>query len=386
MDWHKCRFLESYENLKPLVKRRFGRTPSTSIAREIVACLQQGRLFYEAAESSPLEIRPLQLFYGMIGFSKALIVAQRLLPLSTLVRSHGICEISEANTRIQDLRVKIGSDGTFQAVNDVVAPLTRLSYQDGFGNVYTLSFPSAMSQQLQTVTLSLRGILSRIANLQTLYRMTFAEDAAVTPYHISRVFDNHQAVRLQFDNYYEFTGRDSLRKIVSKLRERFPFLNDWALESARNSWDQCDLWFTNLAPGDIDEFSEQYSWCDHSQYQATNRTLDYFVPEQRLSPGVGYLHGGTFAVAPLGNAYLSEYTLHYLGLFLLSSLVRYRPYTWASAISKSNIDGQPPDDRALSLIEKFLELNGEFVPNFVIAILNPHEDFYFGGIQFGTTS
>jgi len=36
VDWHRCRFLESAENLKPLVKKRFGREPSSSIAREIV--------------------------------------------------------------------------------------------------------------------------------------------------------------------------------------------------------------------------------------------------------------------------------------------------------------------------------------------------------------
>ena len=77
-DWHKCKFLESVDNLKPLVKARFGREPSTTLAREIIACLLQGRLFYEAAVSSPLEIRPLQQFYGMIGFSKALIVSSQL--------------------------------------------------------------------------------------------------------------------------------------------------------------------------------------------------------------------------------------------------------------------------------------------------------------------
>jgi hypothetical protein len=87
MDWHRCKFLESCENLKPLIKRRFGREPNTSIAREIIACLQQGRLFYEAAERSPLEIAPLQLFYGMVGFSKALIIASGLRPLATLIES-----------------------------------------------------------------------------------------------------------------------------------------------------------------------------------------------------------------------------------------------------------------------------------------------------------
>ena len=127
-DWHKCRFLESSENLKPLVHARVGRTPSTSIAREIAACLQQGRQFYEAATSSPLEIRPLQLFYGMVGFAKALVVARRLSSLSTLRHAHGLSDISAANCRIAELRVKIGEAGTFQEFNDVVADLTRLCY------------------------------------------------------------------------------------------------------------------------------------------------------------------------------------------------------------------------------------------------------------------
>jgi hypothetical protein len=52
IDWHKCRFLESSENLKPLVKMRFGREPSSSLAREISAGLLQGRLEQLEGEGS----------------------------------------------------------------------------------------------------------------------------------------------------------------------------------------------------------------------------------------------------------------------------------------------------------------------------------------------
>src|SRR5216683_5982001 len=107
-----CRFLESTENLKPLVKIRFGREPSTSIAREIAACLQQGRLFYDAAASSPLEIRPLQLFYGMVGFSKALVLARRACSLSALRAAHGVKDASAGNSRISELRIKIKNAGS----------------------------------------------------------------------------------------------------------------------------------------------------------------------------------------------------------------------------------------------------------------------------------
>jgi hypothetical protein len=162
VDWHKCKFLESTENLKPLVKKRFGREPSSSIAREIVACLQQGRLFYEAAATSPLEIRPLQQFYGMVGFAKAVVVASRLNSLATLRPAHGLTDISAGNSRIEELKLKIERSGTFQEFNDVIAPLTRLGLVDVVNKSRSMYFPSATSEALQDIELSLRDILGRI--------------------------------------------------------------------------------------------------------------------------------------------------------------------------------------------------------------------------------
>lgn len=162
VDWHRCRCLESTENLKPLVKKRFGREPSSSIAREIVACLQQGRLFYEAAATSPLEIRPLQQFYGMVGFAKALIVASKLNSLATLRQTHGLKDISANNSRIAELKLKIDRSGTFQEFNDVVAPLTRLGLVDVVNKSRAVYFPSAKSDKLAGIEVSLREILRRI--------------------------------------------------------------------------------------------------------------------------------------------------------------------------------------------------------------------------------
>jgi hypothetical protein len=175
--WQKCKFLESGENLRPLVKMRFGREPSSSRAREISACLQQGRLFYEAAESSSLEIRPLQQFYGMVGFAKAMIIAQSLQSLSTLKASHGIRDIAAGNSRIENLRVQVDRAGTFQKFNDVVAPLTRLCYIDNATNNHIVSLPSTDSSKLCGVELSLREILSRVPELGSLYRTTFGDES-----------------------------------------------------------------------------------------------------------------------------------------------------------------------------------------------------------------
>ena len=54
---------------------------------------------------------------------------------------------------------------------------------------------------------------------------------------------------------------------------------------------------------------------------------------------------------------------HYIAwlLYLLSTLVRYRPLLWMHAISRSVIAEAPADDKMLSLIERFLSLNAAFV-------------------------
>ncbi|MCG2665311.1 YaaC family protein [Bradyrhizobium sp. GCM10023182] len=78
-DWNKIRFLESTSNLKAIVKQSTGRMPSTEIARDIAACLQQGRLFFDIAASAQLQVQPLQIYYGIVGFSKAIILARNLL-------------------------------------------------------------------------------------------------------------------------------------------------------------------------------------------------------------------------------------------------------------------------------------------------------------------
>jgi hypothetical protein len=103
-DWSKIRFLESTDNLKSIVHQSIGRTPSTTVARDIAACLQQGRIFFEIAANAPLQVKPLQIYYGMVGFAKAIILArQGLSSIATLAQSHGMSEISDQDARIEDM-------------------------------------------------------------------------------------------------------------------------------------------------------------------------------------------------------------------------------------------------------------------------------------------
>jgi hypothetical protein len=70
------KLLESATNVRGLLGNSMGRTPSASIAREIAVCIQQGRLFFEAAAVAPIQIMPLQIYYGVVAFAQAVIVAR----------------------------------------------------------------------------------------------------------------------------------------------------------------------------------------------------------------------------------------------------------------------------------------------------------------------
>jgi YaaC-like Protein len=377
-EWHQCRFLESSENLKPLVKRRFGREPSTSIAREIAACLQQGRLFYEAAGRSPLEIRPLQLFYGMVGFSKALVLASSGCSINTLRQSHGLKDISVNNPRIAELRVKLGNAGTFQNFNDVVAGLSRFCYIDIQSQRRAVYLPSAKSRELRGVQLSLREIISRIPGLESLYRMTFSEDAQTAYIGTSQQFPDERIFLVYFQEPELFTDITSLEQIVNRWRKKFPFLKLWRLDSATHRYGYSELVFRNSVVPE-NEFSPTNLQHHERSFVATNQGQEVSTPfplERGLGPLAGGYPGPTYAISPVGGHHISEFSFHYLGLFLLSTLVRYRPQTWMHAVSRSALSETPVDDRMLSLIERFLDLNSGTVPEMIVTILNPHEDLF----------
>jgi YaaC-like protein len=124
-DWSKIRFLESIENLKQIVHQSTGRTPSTTIARDIAACLQQGRIFFEIASEAPLQVKPLQIYYGIVGFAKAIILARRVRSISTIIQSHGLSDISQQDAKIEELSLQFNGSGLFAQFNDTVAELGR---------------------------------------------------------------------------------------------------------------------------------------------------------------------------------------------------------------------------------------------------------------------
>jgi hypothetical protein len=366
------KFLESASNLKPLIKKSLGREPSMKIAREIAICIQHGRLFYEAAASSPIEIKPLQMFYGMVNFAKALIIARNLKALERLPQTHGLRDISAQNSRLEALKVKIESRGTCQELNDAVSPLNRICYFEGTTTPASKAIPASTSAELVGKELGIKDILSRISGLQDLYKQTFDEESNTSIFTI-KPFDEYEHCELYIDAPELFVDRISLKRIVESLRERYPCLQKWCLQSAILVVGSPQITFSNVDKTDIDEFSDNYMQEINGGFQSYRHWEgDASVKRSEftslLAPPLGGFNRHPGMVAPFEGTYLSDFSLYYLGMFLLSSVVRYRPQTWGHAISRSVTEENVADDRALALLESFMAIAESF-PSMIAGII-----------------
>lgn len=380
MDTNQIRFLESAENIKALVHQRSGRQLSTGRAREIAACLQQGRQFFEASATAPLEIRPLVEFYGLVGFAKALVLGTRLTALSTLAASHGLRDVTPTDARITELTAAIEARGTFVEFNDAVAPINRLSYIDENTHPARILVPTAASADIAGLQISLKEVLARLAPLSKLYQYTFAEwPSAESLDHL--YFDQHRNYRsTRIVDPQILNSREALSAIVRRWRERFPYLDRWTIVEAAPAWGASYITLASLERGNVDDLAtETLSESEPNHFVSglrDNPPAEHpRIPIDQLFAGIGGGYSSrTSAIAPFAGHYLSEYSLIYIGLFLLSSLVRYRPDTWSHSVSRSSLQDRPVDDQALSLIQAFLDAAQSLIPSLIVKVLNPHED------------
>ena len=366
-DWTRFSFFESAANVKRIISGRARRAPSTSLAREIAICFQQGRLFYQSAERSPLEIQPLLLFYGTVAFAKGLVMYADSTRLASLPKAHGVRDTSSTTTIIPELTVRVGDNGTFQRFNDVVARLNYLAYGRDAQN-YTLVLPCATSTQMTDVQLTLKEILARVPLTQSLYRSTFAEPPLNEPFMIHEA-DGYWQIVVEQDA--PSSTRAELSMIVADLRRRFPALGRWRLVQASRAWGRLQLNFRNV---DVppDELHEDVL----GEYSARFIVRGHLGSERRELLDILSPTGGAFGnvhpslISPHNGLYIAEHSLHYLAMFLLSSLVRYQPQTWVHAITRSETPEAGVTDHVLALLQQLMETHREKMPELVTELLN----------------
>lgn len=308
-----------------------------------------------------------------------LVLAHILQSSSTLRQSHGLKDISKGNSRIEDLRLQIGNAGTFQDFNDVVADLNRVCYIDRSTKRRVIRVLSAKSDKLRGVEMSLREILSRVPSIEDSYRMTFAEDAKTATITFRQDLNERRLFEIIVVDPELFGDRASLRQLVVRWRERFPLLKSWTVISAVHAYGDSYIHFRNEKNIGVDEFSEKRLVLNEGAFELStkySREPQLFSPFEALTSAASAYSGRNFLISPVNGHCVSQFSIHFLALFLLSSLVRYRPQTWMHALSRSVMPDAPSDDQAISLIERFLDENSDSLPQFVVRTLNPSRDDY----------
>jgi len=92
VDYKEIKFLESTSRLRDVLSKNAGRDLSLEWANQISVCLEQGRLFFETAQHASWEIKPLLVYYGMVGFAKAIYLARNFAKLENLPPRHGLTD------------------------------------------------------------------------------------------------------------------------------------------------------------------------------------------------------------------------------------------------------------------------------------------------------
>jgi len=375
-NWYDIKFLESATNVRELVGNSTGRKPSAGIAREIAVCIQQGRLFFEAAAAAPIQIKPLQIYYGVVAFAQAVIVATKCSSLSTLARAHGLTDITQDDVGVEGLALRVEKYGTFQEFNDAIAPLGRIWYYDN-SMPHWYKKPFDFAAELSSQRIAITEILARVPGLSGMFSKTFGSPSKTVPIMLGFGTLNTGHCTLRIDDAFLFTDRASLIAFVKKLRAEYPFLERWRFTEALHAWGNSIITFDNTGERVDDDLSEEALIQANNNSFAASRAL--MSADRSIVPAADILvplSGGyvgsaqTYVMQPINNVKLHEYALQFLGTFLLSSLVRYRPQIWQNAISRSVTAQSAADDRALSLIERFLDDTLSGFPDMVVRVID----------------
>lgn len=365
-------FFESSNNIKKYLKKK-GFTPNEAKTREILACLAQGRLFFEYARTAELVVKPILVYYGVMSFAGALILTQK----GDLSRTHGLKTSISANNFISDITVEIQAKGTFSDINDTIAPCDSLNYQTWesyFKSTHhNKKISSTMSPELVGEVLSLKEIFSRLPSFNKLFFKTYEEIPKNLTIQIMSSTVDDSSIGNFFELYVCYiykviSNRADLKVLLNYLDEKYSFLKNWSIVHA-SSYDnkQSRIGFINVE-NKSEEWLEKLKEEDQITFFVSPGVFSAETPFNFLESLPPIYDGveGNYVTEPLNGKYLSEFSLIYLAAYILSSIARYYPSLWTSFIFHYKHANKPYHDEDYAIITYFLEYVLERVPTIVV--------------------
>lgn len=330
-------FLESPHNLKKHLAKHRGLSPTDEQAKSVCACLHQAREFLRIARRVDMAIRPVVTYYGMNSMAKALVVASGRVPsLEELKPGHGLSAPTRFGQPLSEEVVSVWKTpaNLFQHLVDALATRSSLRIPVRGGGALNVRCSTSTSAEVGGLTASLKELLARIPGLGNFFSATFGEAPLLTRarYLASEWAPDTYQVSLIVKDIDEDSERSG------QMYGIHPLLKRWRLMDRRGS----ELVFENLDPDIAERPRDQ-----EGQLRVLIPIEDIAIPVSAGPDGEGVIVGSLHGVS------LATPILLYLTAFLLSSIARYRPDTWAGV---AGLDRTERDSGIRAILEDFYEL------------------------------
>jgi hypothetical protein len=303
---------------------------------QISSLMVQCEAYYKSVENAPMEIKPLLLYYGMIGLSKCLILAgDNKYTLSAMEKEndahaiHGVGFTAKNNIerQIRDSDEILNEFCKVQAHG--VYPLLRQCYSD---------MPVSTVNNKFTV----KELLSLIPEFYKEFVLYFNEPPS--SWHCHSHMGKHETT--DTIQMIEFVDWDYLQHRQNE-KEKYP--------------DTINRWFPELS----------------EKYEKKEGTDDFFWLKEDAKSVDDYIYVSDlmtleqYALAKLNGVRLTDIDVHFLLMFILSNLVRYRQDKWAKLIRRQEND-------QIFLVESFVELSAQKFPLLILRELD-NVNYQFSG-------
>lgn len=235
-----------------------------------------------------------------------------------------------------------------------------------------------MTQNMAGTSVSLRELLAHQSGLTEEYEKTFGlPPETLSLGFLTLAFNGKGPGHLaQISFGRRLDGIAALRSTLVDIRTRFPCLTNWCVSEIWHGNPGTTLVLVNVRPpsDELDRIPvDEIHWRADAFSLGNLQTVPL---EEALQGSISTSTGRVHVTQPINGQYLAELSASYAALFLLGSLVRYRPHSWNHAVSGAIVPDRPSDDRAISIVEAFLVHNAEQITSLIMSEIDGHQSFW----------
>jgi hypothetical protein len=323
-DWSRLGLFLSRDVLERRYQVRHQKKLGADKAKEIIAHLDQARRYFKSAETAGVLAGPLEQYYGVLAFSRAIILyLNPSMRETSLKKAHGLSAALPSDGGVEEVMFEVQS-GTFDELLDSTKNSQEATLDQHSPGVVTMRsyYEHILPRPPMSTIFSLLDLLARIPGLRAHFESAFAKRAHC-----------HSGVVWQFAN--------TLSVDISKDRFDLP-----SIEELRTS-----LGITASASAVL------------TRSQGVQFTYSVPLGETPLAPLPNVITsriGERCLVEQFtsGGWWLNELASYFAASHALSMLVRYYPSRWARMVSHEKGDRLLPVlDRMRGLVQtEFIRL------------------------------